>query len=205
MAIGCDPARGTTFIDNLYFGLGGVFRGGKTRVACKINLLNTMLVDICRRTSILLPMEQDTAHQITQDFLDRQGEATIAGDIEETLKWCDIPCTLESLQGRVVASTVDEMRAICTAFINELQEKRLTHLVRNCQEAVRKDDDTIWATYETRYVQSGSLLSEDTYVGFVILKRKKDRWKINTMQFAVSSDSPANVTLREWATKHSVA
>lgn len=143
-------------------------------------------------------MKQEDARLIAQDFLDRQGEATISGDIEATLDWCDYPCTLESMQGRAVAANRAEMRAICTVFINDLKDKRLTHLVRHCLEAVFKGDGTIWATYETRYVQDGNLLSEDPYVGFVILKRKDDRWKISTMQFAVSSESPANVALRDW-------
>ena len=143
-------------------------------------------------------MTDDDARRITQDFLDRQGDATISGDLEATLDWCDIPCTLESMQGRAVATNMEEMRAICAAFIDGLKAKRLTHMVRHCLEAIFKGDDTIWATYETRYVRDGKLLSEDPYVGFVILKRKSDRWKISTMQFAVSSNSPANVTLRDW-------
>ncbi len=102
------------------------------------------------------------------------------------------------MQGRAVATDKVEMRAICEAFIDSIKSKRLTHMARRCLEAVFKDDDTIWATYETRYVRDGKLLSEDPYVGFVILRRKSDRWKISAMQFAVSSSSPANVTLRDW-------
>jgi len=39
-------------------------------------------------------MTEEDARRITQDFLDRQGDATISGDVEATLDWCDIPCTL---------------------------------------------------------------------------------------------------------------
>ncbi|AML52343.1 hypothetical protein [Falsihalocynthiibacter arcticus] len=146
-------------------------------------------------------MLDGSARSIAQDFLDRQGEATISGDVEATLGWCDIPCTLESIEGRAVAKNEAEMRAICVAFIKNLKEKRLTFMVRNCVEAILKDDDTIWAAYETRYVAEGNFRTEDPYVGFVILRRKEDRWKISTMQFAVSSNSPANATLRKWASE----
>lgn len=144
-------------------------------------------------------MKHEDAQPIAQDFLDRQGDATIAGDVDATLEWCDIPCTLESMEGRAVAKNETEMRAICLSFINGLKGNRFTHMVRKVQEAIFKDEDTIWATYETRYVQNGNFLPEEPYVGFVILKRKDDRWKISTMQFAVSSNSLANVTLRDWA------
>lgn len=144
-----------------------------------------------------------SATTITQDFLDRQGAATMAGDVDATLAWCDLPCTLESFEGKAVATTEAEMRGICEAFILNLQEKRLKLMVRECVEAMFKDDNTIWATYETRYVAEHNLRSQDPYFGFVILRRKADRWKISAMQFAVSSDSPANDTLRKWAMGHS--
>lgn len=144
-------------------------------------------------------MTEQDARRIVQDFLDRQGDATISGDIDETLAWCDLPCTLESVEGRTVATTEAEMRAICTAFIAGLKAKRLTHMVRRCLEATFKDEHTIWAAYETRYIRDAKLLSEEPYAGFVILRHTGERWKISSMQFAVSSDSPVNVALRNWA------
>ncbi len=146
-------------------------------------------------------MTATEAQRIAQDFLDRQGEATLAGDIEATLAWCDLPCTLESMEGQVVANSEDEMRAICVAFIDGLRQRQLTHMARRCLEALFKSENTIWATYETRYIQSGNLVAQEPYVGFVILKHRGDRWKINTMRFAVQKDSPANVTLRDWEQK----
>ncbi|WP_323008100.1 nuclear transport factor 2 family protein [Pseudorhodobacter sp.] len=137
----------------------------------------------------------DDARRIAQDFLDRTGEATIRGDVDATLDYCDIPCTLESMQGRAVATNTAEMRAICVAFIDRVKLKRLTYMVRNCLEAVFKDEETIWARYQTRYVTDGNLLTEDPYFGSVILRRKGDRWKVSAMQFAASSDSPVNAVL----------
>lgn len=137
-----------------------------------------------------------TARDIAQDFLDRQGAATLAADIEETLAWCDLPCTLDSLEGRVVATTEAQMRTICAAFIQRLKDRQMTDMARRCLEAEFKGPDTIWATYETRYVRAGNLLSDDPYVGFVILVRGADRWKISMMQFAVDGNSPAGETLR---------
>jgi hypothetical protein len=141
-------------------------------------------------------MKEVEARRIAQEFLDLQGEATISGNVDATLDWCDIPCTLESMEGQTVATNTAEMRAICTTFIDSLRARRLTCMARRCLEAKFKDADTIWATYETRYVQDNQHLIEDPYAGFVILRRRGDRWKISTMQFAVSGTSPANLTLR---------
>lgn len=138
---------------------------------------------------------------IAQDFLDRQGEATMSGDIEATLGWCHIPCILESFQGRVVATTEAELRAICAMFIENLKAKRLTHMVRRCHEAMYNDADTICAAYETRYIRDGHQLAEEAYFGFVILRCIGKRWKISNIQFAVGTDSPVDVTLRDWMRK----
>jgi hypothetical protein len=131
--------------------------------------------------------------------LDRQSDATILGDVETTLDRRDIPCTLESMQGRAVATNKVEMRAICAAFIDGIKVKQLTHMARHCLGAIFKDNDTIWANYELRYVGDGKLLCEDPYVGFVIFRRKNDHWKISAIPFRVSSNCPANVTLRDRA------
>lgn len=143
-------------------------------------------------------MMDEDARRIAQDFLDRQGDATIAGDVDATLEWCDIPCTLKSIQGSVVATTTAEMRAICQTFIDKLKMKGLTHMVRNCLEAEFRDENTIWATYHTRYVGQGNLLTGDPYNAHIILRRTGDRWKISAMQFDATNDSPANETLRHW-------
>ena len=45
--------------------------------------------------------------------------------------------------------------------------------------AVRKGEDTIWATYETRYVRERQLLTEEPYLSFIILRRKEDRWRVS--------------------------
>lgn len=149
-------------------------------------------------------MTNDQARVIVQDLLDRQGEATMAGDVEATLGFCNVPCTLESLQGRAVATTLAEMRAICKAFIAEIRGKQLTHMVRRCLEAVVKGEHEIWATYETRYVRERQLLTEEPYLSFIILRRTDHRWKISGMQFAVAADSPANTTLKDWAARRIV-
>ncbi|RPE71249.1 hypothetical protein EDD53_0365 [Pacificibacter maritimus] len=141
----------------------------------------------------------EDAVRIAQDFLDRQGEATMSGDLEATLGWCNIPCTLENSQGHTVARTEAEMRAICKMFIDTLKAKRLTHMVRHCVEAMFTDKDTICAAYETRYIKERHQLAEDSYAGFVVLRRGDDRWKISNMQFAGDNDSPVDITLRDWA------
>lgn len=145
-------------------------------------------------------MADTEAQRIAQDFLDRQGEATVAGDIEATLLWCNIPCRLESLDGEVLVTSQEQMRAICVSFIENLRLKRLTHMVRHCREAEFDGKDTIYASYETRYLQGGKLLSEDPYVGYVTLRRTSDRWKISGMRFDDGKTSPPNATLREMAT-----
>jgi len=140
-------------------------------------------------------MNSDLARRIAQDVLDRQGEVTVAGDLSATMEWCDLPCVLVSLEGDVTARTEDEMRAICAGFIARLRELRITHMARRCLEAEFEDADTVRASYETRYVRDGHLLTDAPYVGLVLLRRRADHWRIGAMQFAVSGSSPANATL----------
>lgn len=141
-------------------------------------------------------MTDDKAMKIAQDTLDRQAADTERGDLEATLNWCDIPCTLETTEGRVVVTDIEEMRAICQDFIVQLNSKQLTHMVRRVFEASYQDADTVMATYETRFVTQGQLLTQDPYMGFVILRRRETGWKISNMQFTSDPESPANTTMR---------
>jgi hypothetical protein len=144
-------------------------------------------------------MVDTDAKRIAQEFLDRQGAATVAGDVDATLAFCSLPCVLESPEGRVLATTEDEMRAICATFIDGLRMKRVTHMVRRCLEAEFQDRDTLLVAYETRLVSEGQFLSEAPYAGFVVLRRRGNDWKISSMQFAVEGSNPAVTTLRRWA------
>ncbi|SDW93607.1 hypothetical protein [Litoreibacter albidus] len=144
-------------------------------------------------------MTEEEARRIAQDFLDQQGDMTMSGNVDGLMDFCAIPCSMESGEGRAVATTEAEMRAICSDFINRLRAKQVTHMVRRCLEALFKDGDTIWATYETRYVAKGNVFPEAPYGAFAVLRRVNDRWRFKTLQFAVSSGSPVNVTLRDWA------
>lgn len=121
----------------------------------------------------------------------------MSGDIERTLAWCDIPCTLETMERKIIVESNEEMRAICVAFIQRLKTQQLTHLARRCLEADFVDDDTLTATYESRYVSEGARLAEGPYFGFVLLRRRETGWKISSMQFAAAADTTVNATLRD--------
>lgn len=123
------------------------------------------------------------------------------GDVDATLEWCDLPCTLETVEQRVVVTTEAHMRAVCAAFIETLRTKRLTYMIRRCLDAKFRDDETLWVSYETRYVRDRAILADESYLGFVILRHRGDRWKISTMQFAADGSSPSNVALNKSASK----
>ncbi|SDY96196.1 hypothetical protein [Citreimonas salinaria] len=149
-------------------------------------------------------MAAKDAHRIAQDFLNRQGQASIRGDVAAAMASLDIPFTLESMEGRTVATSEAEVKAICVAFIEGLQENRLTEMVRRCLDASFMDDHTVCATYETRYVGDHNQLAGDPYLGFIVLREKDDGWKASNIQLAVNKKSTANVALRDW-TRGSVA
>lgn len=141
-------------------------------------------------------MTDINASHIAQDFLDRQGEETIRGDIDALLTRCDLPCTLESHLGRVIVTDIEELRRICRDFVERLRVKQITHMSRRLIEAGFQDPDTLTATYETRYVRQGQLLTEDPYVGFIILRRRDDAWKFSNMQIDVGRNSPPSVVFK---------
>ncbi|SLN58467.1 hypothetical protein AQS8620_02592 [Aquimixticola soesokkakensis] len=142
-------------------------------------------------------MNSDEARMIAQDFLDRQGDATLSGDLDATLAWCDIPCTLETMEHRIVAHNLEEMRAICASFIQQMKVREHTHMVRRCLEASFDGHDSLKAAYETRYVSKGARLEEGPYFGLVTLRRRATGWKISAMQFAATEESAVTATMRE--------
>ncbi|GAA4223879.1 hypothetical protein J4E08_23055 [Sagittula sp. NFXS13] len=136
------------------------------------------------------------ALEIVQDGLDHHAGATMSGDIDTMMAYSDIPCAIETLSGRVIAANTSEMRAICEALVCSINAKKLSHMVRRCFEAEFKDDDTIWATYETRFLRNGVELAEDTYTSFIILKKRIDGWRFSGIQLLVSEGDPVSATLK---------
>jgi hypothetical protein len=144
-------------------------------------------------------MTKNDAFSITQDFLDRQGEMLDAGDLEASLQFWDLPCTFENMDGVTHVTTLADMQAICLCFVRQLRSRQLTHTVRTCREAVAKDETTIWAAYETRFIRDGKFLSDVQYSAFVILKLRDGHWKVSSMQVAVGKDNPLGASLAERA------
>lgn len=142
-------------------------------------------------------MTPDEARAIVQNGLDRHGEATMAGDIDAMAEFSDVPCEMETLSGKAVATTAAEMRDICRNFADTLRMGHLTHLVRRCLEAKFKDPDTIWAIYETRFLRNGIELVGEPYMSFLILNRHADGWKFASIQLLVSEGDPFSSTVRE--------
>lgn len=141
-------------------------------------------------------MASDKALQIVQDGLDWRARATLSGDIDAMMAYSDIPCAIETLSGKVVATNTSEMRAICEALVYSIKAKQLSHMIRHCFEAEFTSEDTICATYETRFLRNGVELAEDTYTSFIIVKRRIDGWRFSSIQLLVSEGDPVSATLK---------
>ncbi|MFW2542286.1 hypothetical protein ACN2XU_06565 [Primorskyibacter sp. 2E107] len=142
-------------------------------------------------------MASDKALEIVQDGLDRHARATLSGDIDMMMAYSDIPCTIETMAGKVVATNRAEMRAICEALVHSIEVRQLSDMVRRCLEAEFTSEDTIWATYETRFLRNGVELAEDTYTSFMILKKRADGWRFSGIQLLVSEGDPVSATLKD--------
>ena len=141
-------------------------------------------------------MASDQALEIVQDGLDRHARATFSGDIDTMMAYSDIPCAIETLSGKVVATNTSEMRSICEALVYSIKAKQLSHMVRRCFAAEFNSEDTIWATYETRFLRNGVELAEDTYTSFIIVKKRADGWRFSSIQLLVSEGDPVSATLK---------
>lgn len=141
-------------------------------------------------------LASDQALDIVQDGLDKHARATLSGDIDAMMKYSDIPCAIETLAGKVVATNPSEMRAICEALVHSIKIRQLSHMVRRCFEAEFTSDDTIWATYETRFLRNGVELAEDTYTSFMIVKKRTDGWRFSSIQLLVYEGDPVSATLK---------
>lgn len=157
--------------------------------------------EFCRYSSAMLrgsKLAYVQALEIVQDGLDRHARATLSGDIDAMMKYSDIPCAIETMAGKVVATNRAEMRTICEALVHSIKVRQLSDMVRRCLEAEFKSDETIWATYETRFLRNGVELAEDTYTSFMILKKRTDGWRFSSIQLLVNEGDPVSATLKNW-------
>jgi hypothetical protein len=141
----------------------------------------------------LTPVE---ARTIVKGGLDRHGEATQAGDIDAMMKFSDISCKMETFSGSVVATTAAEMRVICKKLVHSLQFRQVSHMVRRCLDAQFKGPETIWATYETRFIRADKEIAKDTYMSFIILNNRATGCKFSSIQVLVSDDDPISSNLK---------
>lgn len=120
----------------------------------------------------------------------------MASNIDAMLEFNDMPCVMETLSGRVVATTTHEMRIICESFVRSLQLRCLSHFMRQCLDAKFKGPDTIWVTYETRFLRNGAEITGETYMSFTILTKRSEGWRFSNIQLLAAEDGPVSSTLK---------
>ncbi|SMX43527.1 hypothetical protein [Maliponia aquimaris] len=137
------------------------------------------------------------ARRIFQDMLDRCGEAMLGGDMEGVLRWFATPNTVEDFSGRRVLRSEDETRALFVTVMARQREQNITHMIRRVTHAEFRGPDVIWATHETRYIHSGTVLSVSPHAAFSILHRYPDCWKVHHAQFTVDGKNPLSAAMRK--------
>ena len=123
-------------------------------------------------------------HAISQDLLDRSGQAYLSGDFDAFAACFALPHRITTFEGTVIVPDLDGLHDIFQSMRDYFADNRLTDIVRPCIDAAFVDDDTIAAAHESRYL-SGDRLIQRPAVCLSTIRRLDGVWRVAEGQYAI--------------------
>ena len=133
------------------------------------------------------------ARAIASDLLERTGHGLLTGDFDRFHPCFTIPTLLESYDGQVEVTSVEQCRAIFEDMRRYFKAKSVSDLVRQVVSAEYVADDRIHSTHEARMI-AGSQLVQAPYPVLSTIDRTPDGWKISRSLYAIA-DAPDHVRI----------
>lgn len=138
---------------------------------------------------------------IADTLLQKTGTGLLTGDFELFSDCFQLPKEFETFEGRVVISTREQLRKMFETVRSHYHSVGLTDMVRHIVQAEYLDPETISSTHESRLLQ-GTMLLQEPYPVYSILKLTEDGWKITQSSYAALHDSLAGRALNSAMHSH---
>ena len=129
-------------------------------------------------------LSPDVARAISQDLLDRSGQAYLTGDFDAFADCFAFPHRITTFDGTTIVPDRDALHDIFVAVRDHFAANRLTDIVRPCIDASFADADTVKATHESRYL-SGYRLIQRPAVCLSTIRWLDGVWRVADGQYAI--------------------
>jgi len=134
------------------------------------------------------------AKAIAEEILRITGEGLMTDNFDVFRPAFHLPHDLETFEGKIVISTVDELRAIFDAVVSELKRLGATDLVRYCAEAEFTSDTVIKSAHVSNTMR-GALRIKDPTSAYSVFEKIDGDWRIISSTYAVPDDDKLNTEL----------
>lgn len=123
-------------------------------------------------------------HDITQDLLDRSGEALISGNFEMMKSCFILPQGFSTFDGKRMVETEDQLRDVFNNVRDEYARQGVTKLIRTIVAATRKSDTQIEATHIS-HMFAGNLRISKPFPVFAVTRWTGTDWRVASSDYAV--------------------
>lgn len=143
--------------------------------------------------------DSETARNIHQELLDRSGHAMMSVNFEAFAQCFAIPSVIETYEATGEITSMVDMRALFDRLVAERATQRVRDIVRRSTDAAFREDGTIVATHETRYIVEGNILLGPVHTALSVLRQEDGLWKVAFSQYTVEGDNALNKALKSGA------
>jgi hypothetical protein len=137
-----------------------------------------------------------TPKDIVDDILTRTSEALLRGDFQRFMGDMALPQRFVTPDKDMNIDSFEDAEGVFRAVQTFLFTNNVAQIVRNCIAAEFRDENTISATHETRFINEDMLLVQAPYPTFSILRQIESRWMIVEMQSGMVETSELARALR---------
>lgn len=129
----------------------------------------------------------ETAREVHDFLLDRTGSALMSGDFDMFASCFALPQEIHTFDGSRLIKAPEDLRKIFNDVRAHFKSHNVTELVRTIMDAEFRDPDTVATTHVSRPL-NGSLITQDPYPVFSILKRVNGVWKVAHSEYAIRNE-----------------
>ncbi len=132
------------------------------------------------------------AEDIAEDLLCATGKALSNGDLDGIGSYFEVPQVMETLAGKRLVETEEDVRQVFEAIIGYFEENGITDVVRTVISSEFLSENVIGSTHVSQLMRSDGSPYHAPYPSYSVLRKTEGKWRISSSIYAIV-DNPEHV------------
>ncbi len=133
-----------------------------------------------------LPMTSELlAEDIAEDLLYNTGKALKGGRLDDVGAFFEVPQIMETLAGKRLVETEDDVRQVLSSVRNYLKANGITDVVRTVISSEFLAEDMIGSTLVSQLMRADGSPFRSPYPSYSVLRRSNGRWRFSSSIHAI--------------------